>query len=127
MATVGGGGLVNVRFRIASPTFLGLQGVLLHEFVIAKRFSAFTLTIFVATLVIELLTVTRSLLIGTALLFMLATWMAAPSARYLVKALLRAAMVSVMIAVMVAAAASLFPTVAAEWTTRIYASKNTES
>jgi hypothetical protein len=127
MATVGGGGLVNVRFRISSPTILGLQAVLLHEFVIAKRFSALTILIFVAMVVIELLTVTRSLLVGTALLFMLATWMCAPSARHLAKAVLRAAMVSVMIGAMVVGAASFFPTVAAQWTTRINASKTTES
>jgi hypothetical protein len=127
MATVGGGGLANVRFRISSPTILGLQGVLLHEFVIAKRFSALTILIFVAMVVIELLTVTRSLLVGTALLFMLATWLCAPTARHLAKAALRATMVSVMIGAMVVGAASFFPSVAAQWTTRINASKNTES
>jgi hypothetical protein len=127
MATVGGEGLANVRFRIASPTFLGLQGVLLHEFVIAKRFSPLTIAIFLGMVVIELLTVTRSLLVGTALLFMLATWMSAPSARHLVKALLRAAAVSVMIGTIAVGAASLIPGVAEQWATRIYASKKTES
>ena len=72
------GPLEDVRYRIVSVTFLGLQGVLLHEFVVAKRYSALTLGLFMATVVIELLSVTRSLLIGTGLLFALAVWMAVP-------------------------------------------------
>jgi hypothetical protein len=41
-----GGDLEDVRFRILSVTLLGLQGVLLHEFVVAKRFSFFTVGVF---------------------------------------------------------------------------------
>ena len=74
-----GGGLDNVRFRIVSVTFLGLQAILLHEFVVARRHPRFALALFLATIVIELLSVTRSLLVGTALLFVLATWLSAPS------------------------------------------------
>ncbi|WP_183085118.1 hypothetical protein [Trinickia fusca] len=123
-----GGPLEDVRYRIVSVTFLGLQGVLLHEFVIAKRFTVLTLLLFLATVVIELLSVTRSLLIGTALLFALAVWMSAPSLRYVVRALLRTAAAAVVLGAVVYGAASFFPGVTEHWTQRIFfAERATES
>lgn len=121
MAT--GGPLMDVRYRIVSVTFLGLQGVLLHEFVIAKRFTTLTLALFMATILIELLSVTRSLLVGTAMLFVLAVWMSAPSMRYLVRALARAGVTAAVLGVMVFGAASFFPGVAEHWTQRIFFAK----
>jgi hypothetical protein len=118
MAT--GGPLEDVRYRIVSATFLGLQGVLLHEFVIAKRFTALTLVLFMGTILIELLSVTRSLLVGTALLFALAVWMSAPSLRYLVRALLRATVATMLLGAMAFGAATLFPEVAGHWTQRLF-------
>ena len=73
------GDLEDVRFRIISVTLLGLQGVLLHEFVVAKRFSFFTVSVFALSVIIELLSVTRSLLVGTVLLFLIAMALSAPS------------------------------------------------
>lgn len=115
-----GGPLEEVRYRIVSATFLGLQGVLLHEFVIAKRFNALTLSLFLATIVVELLSVTRSLLVGTALLFALAIWMSAPSLRYLVRALMRAAVAAVLLGAMAFGAASFMPGVAQHWAQRLF-------
>ena len=115
-----GGPLTEVRYRIVSVTFLGLQGVLLHEFVIAKRFSILTLSLFFATIIIELLSVTRSLLAGTALLFALAVWMSAPSLRYLVRALVRAALAVSLLGAMAFGAASFMPGVVHHWTQRLF-------
>ncbi|VXC33118.1 conserved membrane hypothetical protein [Burkholderia sp. 8Y] len=125
MAT--GGGLENVRFRIVSVTFLCLQGLLLHEFVIAKRMTKFTVLLFLATVVIELLSVTRSLLVGTVLLFAYATWLAAPSVKHLFKAALRAIMIASLLGAMVAASAAFFPGVAEHWSQRLSFAKDTES
>jgi hypothetical protein len=125
MAT--GGGLENVRFRIVSVTFLCLQGLLLHEFVVAKRMTKLTVLLFLATVVIELLSVTRSLLVGTMLLFAFATWLAAPSARHLFKAGLRAVMIAALLGAMVAASAAFFPAVAEHWSQRMSFAKATES
>ncbi|HTI19148.1 MAG TPA: hypothetical protein VL598_15970 [Trinickia sp.] len=122
-----GGPLSDVRYRIVSATFLGLQGVLLHEFVIAKRFTALTLGIFVATVVVELLSVTRSLLVGTALLFLLAVWMSAASMRHLIRALMRAVIVSILLGGVVFGALSFLPDVAQHWTQRIFAEKQTQA
>lgn len=119
MAT-SGGPLEDVRYRIVSVTFLGLQGVLLHEFVIAKRFTPLTLVLFMATILVELLSVTRSLLVGTALLFALAVWMSAPSLRYLVRALLRATVATILLGGMAFGAATFFPEVAGHWTQRLF-------
>jgi hypothetical protein len=126
MAT-SGGGLEDVRFRIVSVTFLSLQGLLLHEFVIAKRITKITAALFLATVVIELLSVTRSLLVGTALLFAYATWLAAPSIRHLFAAGLRAIMVLALLGAMVAASAAFFPSVAEHWEQRMSFAKDTES
>lgn len=117
---VTGGVLEDVRYRIISPTFLALQAVLLHEFVIAKRFSALTLGLFMLSVIVEILSVTRSLLIGTALLFMLATWMSAPSARHLVRTGLRALLTAIVIGAMVFATSTMFPGVGKHWTQRIF-------
>lgn len=113
------GPLADVRYRIVSVTFLGLQGVLLHEFVIAKRFTTLTLGLFLATIVIELLSVTRSLLVGTALLFVLAVWMSAPGTRYIARAALRGVLAATMLGVMAFGAASCFPDVTEHWVQRI--------
>ena len=120
-------GLDDVRYRIVSPTFLVLQAALLHEFVIAKRFTKFSIFIFMITVVIELLSVTRSLMLGTLLLLMLATWLGAPSIHRLMRAVLRAALVAVICGAVIAGGASFFPTVAEHWTIRMSASKATES
>ncbi|MGA7782855.1 MAG: hypothetical protein WCA85_34820 [Paraburkholderia sp.] len=122
-----GGGLDKVRFRIVSVTFLGLQAILLHEFVVARRHPRFALALFIATLVIELLSVTRSLLLGTALLFVLATWLSAPSLRHLLRAATRAIVMGMLVAVTVAGVAALMPSVSAHWVQRIFASKETEA
>jgi hypothetical protein len=122
-----GGPLDDVRYRIVSSTFLGLQGVLLHQFVVAKRFTKITLAIFIGTILIELLSVTRSLLVGTVLLFIYATWLSAPSARHLAKAGMRAVMTGMVIAALAGGAALFFPDVADHWAQRIYASKETTS
>lgn len=121
------GGLADVRFRIVSVTFLCLQGLLLHEFVVAKRITKFTVALFLATVVIELLSVTRSLLVGTVLLFVYATWLGAPSIRRLFKAGLRAATILVLLGGMAAASAAFFPKVAEHWVQRLSFAKDTES
>jgi hypothetical protein len=122
-----GGGLADVRFRIVSVQFLSLQALLLHEFVIAKRMTKFTVLLFLATIVIELLSVTRSLLVGTILLFAYATWLAAPSFRHLFASGLRALAVATLLGAMVAGAAMFMPSVAEHWSQRMSFAKDTES
>lgn len=122
-----GGGLDKVRFRIVSATFLGLQGMLLHEFVVAKRFPRSLVLLFMATVTIELLSVTRSLLVSTVLIFALATWLSAHSLRHLARAIGRALLVSILLGAMVAGSAALFPSVAKHWTQRMEAAKQTPS
>jgi hypothetical protein len=121
------GPLEDVRYRLVSDMFLGFQGVLLHQLVVAKRYTKFTVAIFAFSVVIELLSFTRSLLVGTTLLFLMATWLAAPSARHLVKASMRTVMLLMVLAGVVAVASAAYPEVAAHWTERIFASKEATS
>ncbi|TXC88734.1 O-antigen ligase family protein [Paraburkholderia azotifigens] len=128
IATGGGmGGIADVRFRIVSVTLLGLQGVLLHEFVLARRFSPFMLAVFLGTVLVELLSVTRSLLIGTMLLFLMAAWMSAPSLRYLLRSALRVFIVSVVLGAMAAAAIWSMPSVSEHWMQRFTVAENTQT
>jgi len=117
----------SVRFRIVSVTLLGLQGVLLHEMVVAKRVTKFTMMLFLGTVVIELLSVTRSLIVGTLLLFVLAVWMSGYSARHLLKAVIRSVMLIALLGGVAVSAAVIFPEVAEHWTQRLFASKVTTS
>jgi hypothetical protein len=87
----------------------------------------FTVLLFLATVVIELLSVTRSLLVGTVLLFAYATWLAAPSVKHLFTAALRAIMIASLLGAMVAASAAFFPGVAEHWSQRLNFAKATES
>lgn len=121
------GGLEDVRYRIISVTLLGLQGVLLHEFVVARRFSLFTVAVFAATIIVELLSVTRSILVGTVLLFLLAMALSAPTIRHVWRALARSLVVGAVLAGIAGIAALSFPTVAEHWTQRIFASEETVS
>ncbi|WP_144144769.1 hypothetical protein [Paraburkholderia sp. BCC1884] len=125
MAT--GGDLEDVRYRIISVTLLGLQGVLLHEFVVAKRFSLMTVGVFAITIVVELLSVTRSLLVGTVLLFIIAVALSAPSIQHIWRAFSRSIIVGAVLAGVAGIAAVSFPTVAEHWAQRISASQETAS
>ena len=116
-----GGGLDEVRARIVAVTLLGLQGVLLHEFVVARRFSIYTVAVFAATIVVELLSETRSLLVGTALLFLLAMALRAPAIRRMRRVLVRSLVVGVVLAGIAGIAAWNFPTDAQQWTQSLFA------
>ncbi|CAH2793922.1 MAG: FIG00456118: hypothetical protein [uncultured Paraburkholderia sp.] len=125
MAT--GGDLEDVRYRIISVALLGLQGVLLHEFVVARRYSFLTVSIFAATMIIELLSVTRSLLVGTVMLFIIAMGLSAPSAQHIWRAVTRGLLVGAVLTGVAGVAALSFPTVAEHWTQRIFTSEETRA
>jgi hypothetical protein len=108
-------GTGNVSIHAVPVTFLCLQGLLLHEFVFAQRITKFAALIFLATLVIEILCATPSLLVGTVLLIAYATWLAAPSIRLFFTTGLRAVVILALLGAMAAASATFFPTVAQQW------------
>jgi hypothetical protein len=117
-----GGGLEEVRVRIVSVTLLGLQGVLLHEFVVARRFSFYTVAALAATIVVELMSETPSLLVGTGLLFLLATALSASTIRRIRRMLAPGLVVGAVLAGTGGIAAWSFPGVAQQWTQHIFAS-----
>ena len=119
------GDLEDARFRIISVTLLGLQGVLLHEFVVAKRFSFFTVSVFAVSVIVELLSVTRSLLVGTVLLFLIAMALSAPSIQLIWRTAARSVITGAVLAGVVGIVAVSFPTVTEHWTQRIFASEET--
>lgn len=125
MAT--GGDLEDVRFRIISVTLLGVQAVLLHEFVVAKRFSLIGVGVFAVSIIVELLSVTRSLLVGTVVLFLLAVALSAPSIQHIWRAFSRSLVVGAVLAGVAGIVAVSFPAVAEHWTQRIFASQETAS
>jgi len=120
-----GGPIHDVRYRIVSPTMLGLQAVLLHQFIVARRFSLTTVVVFVLTLIIELISVTRSLLLGTALLALFAAWIGSPSLAHLLRSGLRAFAALLCIAAIGGATALMSPEITKHWTQRVFASEQT--
>jgi hypothetical protein len=123
-----GGSIADVRYRIVSPVLLGFQGLLLHEIVVERKPSKVAMTFFVATLVIELLSVTRSLLAGTLLLFCLATWLAAPTVTHLTNAMLRAFFAAAALGGVVATGATWFlPSVLDHWSQRLFFAEQTRT
>jgi hypothetical protein len=123
-----GGSIDDVRYRILSPVLLGFQGLLLHEIVVRRAASKIALVFFVATLIIELLSVTRSFLVGTVLLFCFASLLAAPTISHLAKSLLRTLLVAAALGGVVAAGAVwIFPSVLDHWSQRIFFAEGTQS
>jgi len=123
-----GGSIDDVRYRILSPVLLGFQGLLLHEIVVRRATNKVALMFFVATLIVELLSVTRSFLVGTVLLFCLASFLAAPTISHLTKSLLRTLLVAAALGGVVAAGAAwIFPSVLDHWSQRIFFAEGTQS
>jgi len=123
-----GGSIEEVRYRIVSPVLLGFQGVLLYDIVVRRAHGKVNVAFLIATLTIELLSVTRSLLVGTILLFCFATWLAAPTVGHLAKSLLRTFVVAATLGGVVAAGAAwIFPSVLDHWSQRIFFAQGTQS
>ncbi|MCP3722046.1 hypothetical protein M3I53_02710 [Paraburkholderia sp. CNPSo 3272] len=122
-----GGPLADIRFRIVSPTMLALQAMLLHQFIVARRFNVSMVLVFLATLVVELLSVTRSLLIATVLLAMFAAWLASPSLSHLIKSFFRTGLALSFVVALGVGTAWLFPSITEHWTQRVTAAQNAES
>ncbi|MEM5312193.1 hypothetical protein [Paraburkholderia sp. JHI869] len=122
-----GGPLADIRFRIVSPTMLALQAMLLHQFIVARRFNMTMVIVFLGTLIVELLSVTRSLLIATILLAMFAAWLASPSVSHLIKSFFRTAIALSFVVALGVGTAWLFPSITEHWTQRVTAAQNAES
>ncbi|WP_250513744.1 hypothetical protein [Caballeronia sp. INDeC2] len=104
-----------VGIHVVPVTFLCLQGLLLHEFVFAQRSTKLAALLFLATLVVEILWGTPSLLVGTVLLIAYATWLAAPSIRHFFTTGLRAVVILALLGAMATATATFFPGIAQPW------------
>ena len=122
-----GGPLADIRFRIVSPTMLALQAMLLHQFIVARRFTMTMVVLFIATLIVELLSVTRSLLLATVLLAMFAAWLASPSFSHLIKSFVRTGVALSFIVALGVGTAWLFPSITNHWTQRVTAAENQDS
>ncbi|WP_051381297.1 hypothetical protein [Paraburkholderia mimosarum] len=122
-----GGPLSDIRFRIVSPTMLALQAMVFNEFIVARRFKPTMVLVFLATLVVELLSVTRSLLVATVLLAMFAAWLASPSMSHLIKSFFRAGVALSFVVALGVGTAWLFPSITQHWTQRVTAAQNSES
>ncbi|SAK71411.1 hypothetical protein AWB77_03017 [Caballeronia fortuita] len=105
--------------QLAPSAFLCLQGLLLHEFIFARRFPMFAALLFLATLVIEILFGMPSLLAGTVLLIVYATWLAAPSIKPFFNAGLRAAAIVALLGALATATVTFFPNIAEQWMQRM--------
>ncbi|MCX4149419.1 MULTISPECIES: hypothetical protein [Paraburkholderia] len=116
-----GGPIDQVRYHVVSPVFLGLQGFLLHEIIVARRVKLMYVAVLVLSIAIELLSVTRSLLIGTVGLFLFAIWMASPNVLRFARSVLRATLIAAIIGAVAGGTAVLAsPNLADMWEQRIF-------
>ncbi|SOE98697.1 hypothetical protein SAMN05446635_6674 [Burkholderia sp. OK233] len=123
-----GGSIDEVRYKIVSPVLLGFQGILLYDIVVQQKRPKGAAVFFAATLIVELLSVTRSLLVGTILLFILATWLAAPTVSHLAKSLLRTSFAIAGFGGFITAGALwIFPSVLDHWSQRLFFAAGTQS
>lgn len=123
-----GGSIIDARFKIVSPVLLGFQGFLLYDIVTKRSATRTEFVAFIFTLAVELLSVTRSLMLGTILLFCLATWLGSRSLPHLTKSLIRTSAISAVLAVIVVAATSVIaPTVLSKWSDRIFVFETTSN
>jgi hypothetical protein len=126
--TASGGPIADARFKIVSPTLLGFQGFLLYDIVTKRSATRIDIIVFFITLVVELLSVTRSLLLGTILLFCVATWLASRSLPHLVKSWIRTTVIAALVALLIGGATSIFaPSVLAHWSQRLFFSETTSN
>lgn len=126
-----GGDLDDASFRIVSVTLLGLQAVLLHEFIVARRFSLVTVTVFAGSVIVELLSGARSLLVGTILLLLIAMALCAPTIRHAWRAIARTLVACAVLAGVTGIVAGIvalnFSNETEHWTQRILASEEPAS
>lgn len=126
--TAASGSIVDARFKIVSPMLLGFQGFLLYDIVTKRSATRIDIIVFLITLVVELLSVTRSLMLGTILLFCFATWLASRSLPHLVKSLIRTSVIAALLAILIGGATSIFaPSVLEHWSQRIFFSETTSN
>jgi hypothetical protein len=115
----------DVRYRIISPTLLALQGMLLFQFIVMRRFTVTTVLTFVISLVVAIVSVTRSLFVGTALLSMLAIWLGSVTLGQLLRSGVRALGALLCIGVVVGATVMVAPEITSHWTQRLFAAEST--
>jgi hypothetical protein len=117
----------DVRYRIISPTLLPLQGMLLFQFIIMRRFTLMTVLTFLLTLVVAIVSVTRSLFLATAMLAMLAMWLGSSTLGQLLNSSMRALGALLCIAVVIGGTAMISPEITFHWTQRLFAAEATQS
>ncbi|WP_155627785.1 hypothetical protein [Burkholderia vietnamiensis] len=122
------GSVLDARFKILSPVLLGLQGFLLYDIITKRSATRIDLIFFAATLVIELLSVTRSLMLGTILLFCLSTWLASRSLPHLAKLMIRTAAITTIATIFIGGVTWMIsPSVLEHWSQRIFFSETTSN
>ncbi|MGP8441165.1 hypothetical protein ACT2E5_03350 [Burkholderia vietnamiensis] len=123
-----GASITDARFKIVTPMLLGFQGYLLYDLVTKRAATRVGLAVFIITLVIELLSVTRSFMLGTILLFCLATWIGSRSLSSLTTTLVRTSAIGIVVVAAVGVTATIVaPNVMEKWSERVFAFEATSN
>ncbi|MCR4469386.1 O-antigen ligase [Burkholderia sp. SCN-KJ] len=125
---VSAGSVLDARFKIISPVLLGLQGFLLYDIVAKRSATRIDVIVFIATLVVELLSITRSIILGTIVIFCFSTWLASRSLPHLAKLLIRTTAITIFAAIFVGGVTWIIsPSVLEHWSQRIFFSETTSN
>jgi hypothetical protein len=76
---VTGASASEIRFQILSPVLLCLEAVLLHMIFVRRSYKRHHVVLLVASISLQVLSVTRSSIIAAFLLFVIAMWLGAPT------------------------------------------------
>lgn len=126
-----GAGLVNsgrdiseIRYQILSPVLLMFEAMLLHDILIAKRHVMKNTMWLVACVALQLVSVTRSSILGFGIIFLAALWLSSPTILRFVRRTVKISVPSgVAIALAVFASAAVSPEVLDRWQTRVFAAE----
>lgn len=115
------GDLESIRYQIVSPVLLVLQGILLLSIVSGKSKKWLPLTALIATVVIQVLSVTRSSILGSLVVFVGVGWLMSDTRRQFAKFSSRTALIIGGVIFGLGVASQIYPQVIERWMGRINA------
>lgn len=119
--TVAGQSISEIRYQILSPVLLPFEAILLHKILVARIKRRRNTLLLAGCLALQLLSVTRSVLLAFAVLLAVALWISSPTIAAFIRRSFRMAIPGLVIAAIVVGASSVIsPEVISRWEQRIF-------
>jgi hypothetical protein len=113
--------VAEIRYQILSPVILLFEAILLNQLLVEKRRTAFAVIALLACLAVQILSATRSTLLGFALIFIAVVWISSRSIPQLAKNSIRySAALGIVAAGALSVAMLFYPEIIDRWLARIF-------